>query len=254
MSRLIKINNIVRFVFFLYVFVSTVAFAGSPLLDKFHGDTLDLCRISAMCTKENKASCISVHRKAFASCDHLFYKYPKSNKYTDCVAMATFQELTKIKRGIDYAKCNNLPEEVYKSEATRPIDDPQKFEFFTDNSLDFYNLQLYGSASDACEAGLKRLKKLAEEDGSIKVTYNITKIYSSNLSGGSEYYRHIFSTPAYKTGDCFGTGTTTVLKSNGVYKKGEVIKTKIRERVFVAVQCHKEPLHDSCVNKIKEIN
>lgn len=255
MSGLIKTNNIVRVVFFLNVFVSTIVFAGTPLLDKFHGDTLDTCRIGAMCTKENKASCISVHRKAFASCDPLFYKFPESNKYTDCVVMATIQELTKIRQRIDYAKCNNLPKEVYKSEATNPIDDPQKFEYFTDNSLDFNNLQLYGSAADACEAGINRLKKLAEKDGSMLVTYNITKVSSfNNSSGGSEYYRHIFYTPAYKTGDCLGTASTTVLKSNGVYKKGEVIPSKYRDRIFVAVQCHKEPLHESCANKIKEIN
>lgn len=252
MSRLIKINNIVRFVFLLNIFFPTVIFAGTPLLDVTHGGLLDTCHIGAMCSKENKASCISLYRRAFAKCDPLFYKYPNSNKFTDCVAMATTSGLTKIMQGIDYTKCENLPKDIYESEATRPIDDPQKLEYFTDSSLDFFNIQLYRSGSDACEAGLNRLKKLGEEKGDIRLEHNITKVDVSKYSGGSEYHGHIFSTPGYKIGDCFGTSKTTVLKSNGVYKKGEVILGKFRERIFVAVQCHKEPLHSSCINEIRE--
>lgn len=251
MNRLIS-NNTVTVIFFLTIF-PTVIFAGSPLLDKFHGDTLATCNIGAMCSKENKASCISLHRSAFEKCDPLFYKYPKSShKFASCIAMATTSGLTKIMQGIDYMKCNNLPKEIYKSEATNPIDHPQKLEYFTDNSLDFYNLQLYGSGSDACKAGLNRLKKLSEEKGDSRVDFNITKVDVSNYSGGSEYHTHIFSTPGYKVGDCFGTTKTTVLKSNGVFKKGEVILGKFSERIFVAVQCHKEPLHASCINEIRE--
>jgi len=253
MSRLIKINNIVRVVFILSVFVSTIAFAGSPLLDKHHGDLLTLCNIGAMCSKENKASCISIHRKAYASCDHLFYKYPKSSrKFVDCVSGVVIPEIIKIKKRIDYEKCTNLPKDIYQSEATHPIDDPQKLEYFTDSSLDFDNIQLYGSGSDACKAGNNRLKKLSEAKGDNRVEFNITKVDVSKYSGGDEYHGHIFSTPGYKVGECFGTTKTTVLKSDGIFKKGEVILGKIRERIFVAVQCHKEPLHASCINEIRE--
>lgn len=237
--------------FFLWMVFLPAWSADSTLLEKLHGDFLESCQLASMCSDENRTRCISMYRRAFDACDPLFYRnLSTSTSFTDCVSMQIYKELQDITQNIDYEKCGKMsfPDEPYKTEASRPVDNPMALEYFTVNSFDFKKVQLYTDKMVACRTGAKRARESMEKDMPVVVEISITDIRKRYLIGGEgdPGYSHVFSTPAYEIGECIGTVKTKFNKAYSPFRKGEVITKEYEDRLFVAVQCHKEPRHASC--------
>lgn len=237
--------------FFSVITVSGAAGEGH-ILGGIHGDLIDSCSSAKFCTSEAQAACKRMFRSAFEACDPLFYRDWESDDFTNCIAKATFKKEAEIVAGIDWEKCPRPPlPYVYQSEAIGPNDHPLVPEYFTDNSMDVRFPQLYGTVEGACLGGANRIEKLGSEKGLAKVTVSISSIDKASSYGPNHRdtaYTHLFSTPSYIAGTCFGTSTTVVLKTHSIFRKGEVFKTKYRDEVYVALQCHKEPKHKLCEN------
>ena len=102
-----------------------------------------------------------------------------------------------------------------------------------------------------CQQGALKAKAAIDKDGTARATIEIKgfkKLYSlvAGDNQGDAGYAHVFSTPAYEWGECFGISKTEILKSHSGFKKGEIISAEYKDRIFVAVQCHKEPMQKQC--------
>lgn len=243
-----------RFIAGAGLFFSVITTSGAAgeghILGMAHGAFIDSCSSAEFCTSEAQAACKRMFRSAFAACDPLFYQDMESDDFTNCLAKATVNKKAKIIAGIDWEKCPRPPlPYVYKSEAIGPNDNPLVPEYFTDKSIDVRFPHLYGTVEAACLGGATRVEKLASEKGLSKVTVSINSIDKSPSYGPnprSTNYTHLFSTPSYNAGTCFGTSTTVILKSHNIFRKGEIIKNEYRDDVNVALQCHKDPKHKLC--------
>lgn len=231
------------------ILVSSAAAAGDSVLDMLHGALLDSCDANSFCLKDARESCKELYRKAFRTCDALYYQDPESNKFTNCLGPLIEPEKSKILAGIDRSKCSRGEQtDVYESEASNPIDNPLILEYFTFNSMDVRSPKLYSSPESACKAGADRIKKLNDAKGLSILTLTIDKVSKSETYGPDPAgdFLHLFSTPVYIAGECFGRTQVRVLKSNGVHRKGEILYNKFRDQIFVAVQCDKAPRHQRC--------
>lgn len=236
----------------LVVFASSTVAVGNSLLGKLHGDLLDSCDANQFCIKESQRSCKRLYRAAFSACDPLFYKYPKYDKFSECIAFKVGLKKAKILASIDRKKCPKGHQPyVYESEASNPIDHPLVLEYFTFSSIDARYPALYSTLEQACKAGTQRLKKLNDAKGLSIVTFTINKIRKNETFGSDPQetsFLHLFSTPVYIAGECFGNSKTLITKSFSGFKKGEILNSKYRDKIFVAVQCDKEPKHTKCAS------
>jgi len=241
-------------VVFLFSAMTVNADVGvSRLLDKHHGTFIDSCKNLLTCKQADIDGCIATMRKAFNACDKEFYKAPDGNAFPDCIAQHTTALGTTLIIGVNSQNCspeNAIPYR-YVSEASNPPDHPQLLEFFTQNTFDWSNIVLYQDKKEMCKQGAIKAKAAIDKDGIGRANIEIKgfrKLY--NLVAGDNQgdlgYAHVFSTPAYEWGECYGVAKTEILVSNGAFKKGEIISAEYTDRIFVAVQCHKEPMPKQC--------
>jgi len=243
-------------VFLILFFSLNLANAQPGLLEKLHGDLIDSCKEVLYCKQADLDRCIAEFRNAFSACDPIFMKNPKNpnmNAYTTCVVEKSIAASTEIFISFDDGcEAKDKIAFFYVSEATHPPDNPQVVEFFTRGSFDWDDIKLYSNPELACEGGAARIKALTEKNAAVKVTIDIVKV--DKFTGvtiheggaGETAFSHVFTTPAYKAGACFGSTTTEILESDYYYKKGEVIVSEYRDDIFVAVQCNKQPMNEVC--------
>lgn len=235
------------------LFTTNATAANDRLLEKLHGGFIDSCKGMLNCKQADLDRCITAYRKAFEICDPVFHKDPEGNSYPDCIAKQTPELLIPLLSGTTSENCS--PKDAipynYVSEATRPPDNPQALQFFTDNTFDWSNIILYSDKATMCHGGALKAEESIEKKGKVDVEIVIAgfkHLYhlAAGQHDGDPGYSHVFSTPAYEWGECYGTMKSKILESHSGFRKGEIITADYKDRIFVAVQCHKEPMHDNC--------
>jgi len=216
-----------------------------------------MCKEILYCEQSQLDRCMTEYRNAFRVCDPVFLKdplNPNSRAYANCmVENAKSASLEGFLGFDDKCKAEEKIPYAYVSEASKPPDNPQVVEIFTRNSFDWEDIALYADSNTACENGAVKLKALLEKSRPVKVTINITRVDKftgvTEQEGGSgeAAFSHIFYTPAYRIGKCSGAMSLEVLKSDFYYKKGDVINSEYSDDIYVAIQCHKQPMNKVCV-------